>query len=268
MNFKLSAFIFSSVVMQTHGENINWNCGFYFQEDYCDSNFVNCLDQRNGECYNEECYKYWFCPTGVNPGVVVGGQTFFEGWGRRLDNSDITEINDCKEVMYQISVKTTGISEAHIQLLAKPKINEGEEESSECPILTFDSATINGKLYNTIKILKGVSDDKESLFLGLFQLNAILDAFTTADTQNSGTKYDFFANNCASFLISVGLELGIIPGEKEKIISFIAHQISSKFVMDKLSATGDEKIHTNEFDGDNEDVVVEEFISNYIHQHI
>jgi len=187
---------------------------------------------------------------------------------RRLDESDITEINDCKEVMYQISVKTTGISGSHVTLLATPQFNEGEEESSECPILSFDSATINGKLDNAIRILKEASDAKESLFLGLFQLNVILDAFTTASVKNSGTKYDFFSNNCASFLISMGLELGISPGEKKKVTSFIAQQISSEFVMDKLLATSAGKIHSNLNDGDNEDAVVEEFISNYVQQRI
>jgi len=188
-------------------------------------------------------------------------------WCRRLDESDITEIYDCNEVMYQISVIASGISEAHVSFLAKPQYNEGEEELRECPILSFDSAVDNGSLENAIHISTEASDAKESLFLGLFQLNVILDAFTTASVQNSGTKYDFFANNCASFLISMGLELGINPGDK-KITSFIAHQISSEFVMDNLLATSAGKIHTNAFDGDNADVVVEEFISDYIYQRI
>jgi len=186
---------------------------------------------------------------------------------RRLHESDVSELNDCNKALYQISVKTTGSSEAHISFLAKPQYNELEEESSECPVLSFDSALDNGKLDSAIHIVTEASDAKESLFLGLFQLSVILDAFTSASIQNSGTKYDFFANNCASFLISMGLELGINPGDK-KITSFIAQQISSEFVMDNLLATGAGKIHTELFGADNEDAVVEEFVSDYIHQRI
>jgi len=139
-------------------------------------------------------------------------------------------------------------------------------ESCTCPLLSFETgADDNGNVDNAIHVMTDAADDNESLNLGSFPLSIILDAFTTASVKNSGTEYDFLVNNCATFIISMGLELGIDPSDT-KIISFIAQQISSEFLLNKLLEVDAGKIHTDIYDGQNEAVVVEEFISNYIHE--
>jgi len=211
------------------------------------------------------------------------------GRGRRLDALDITELyNDCNEI-YEISVLPTGSSNAHIALIAKPQCNELKGESCTCPLLSFDTgADDNGILDNAIHAMTDAADEKESLNLGSFPLSTILDAFTITSVKNSGTEYDFLVNNCASFIISMVLELGIDPGDT-KIISFMTQHISSKFILTQLLEVDHGKIkNTNErmasnivyhgsigrdgdtgiYDSQNDAVVVEEFISDYIHEHI
>jgi len=187
---------------------------------------------------------------------------------RHLDELDITELYyDCNNEIYQISVVTIGSSKAHIALVAKPQCNELKGESCTCPLLSFDSVDDNGNHDNTIHVMTDAADDKDSLNLGSFPLSTILDAFTTASVKNSGTEYDFLVNNCATFIISMGLELGIDPSDT-KIISFIAQQISSEFILNQLSEVDAGKVDTDIYDGQNDAVVVEEFISNYIHERI
>eukprot|EP00751_Fragilariopsis_kerguelensis_P044454 CAMPEP_0170992480 /NCGR_PEP_ID=MMETSP0736-20130129/9775_1 /TAXON_ID=186038 /ORGANISM="Fragilariopsis kerguelensis, Strain L26-C5" /LENGTH=236 /DNA_ID=CAMNT_0011417959 /DNA_START=393 /DNA_END=1103 /DNA_ORIENTATION=+ len=208
--------------------------------------------------------------------------------GRHLDATDITELyNDCNNEIYQISVVTTGSSNAHIALVAEPQCNELTRESCTCPLFSFDTnADDNGNLDNVISVMTVPADEKESLNLGSFQLLTILDAFTTTSVKNSGTEYDFLVNNCASFIISMGLELGIDPSDT-KIISFMAQHISSEFILKQLLEVDHGKIeNTNEnmasnlvyhgsvgsdtdiYDSQNDAVVVQEFISDYIHEHI
>jgi len=211
-----------------------------------------------------------------------------EGW-RRLDALDITEhYSNCNSEIYQISVVTTGSSKAHIALVANPQCNELEGESCTCPLLSFDTGAYdNGNLDNAIHVMTGAPDEKESLNLGSFSLLTILDAFTAASVKNSGTEYDFLVNNCASFIISMGLELGINPSDT-KIISFMAQHISSKFILKQLLEVDHGKIkNTNErmasnlvyhgsvgrdgdtdiYDSQIDAVVVEEFIVDYIREH-
>jgi len=186
---------------------------------------------------------------------------------RHLDVLDITELYyDCNNEIYQISVVTIGSSKAHIALVAKPQCNELKGESCTCPLLSFDTgADDNGILDNAVHAITDAADEKESLNLGSFPLSTILDAFTITSVKNSGTEYDFLVNNCASFIISMVLELGIDPGDT-KIISFMTQHISSKFILTQLLEVDAGKIHTDIYDGQNEAVVVEEFISNYIHE--
>jgi len=187
---------------------------------------------------------------------------------RRLDELDITELDNCSNEIYQVSVVTIGSSKAHVALVAKPQCNELKGESCTCPLLSFDTgADDNGNVDNTMRITTYTTDDKASLNLDSFPLSTILDAFTTASVKNSGTEYDFLVNNCATFIISMGLELGIDPSDT-KIISFIAQQISSEFILNQLSEVDAGKVHTDIYDGQNDAVVVEDFISNYIHERI
>jgi len=166
------------------------------------------------------------------------------GRGRRLDALDITELyNDCNEI-YVFSVLPTGSSNAHIALIAKPQCNELKGESCTCPLLSFDTgADDNGILDNAIHAMTDAADEKESLNLGSFPLSTILDAFTITSVKNSGTEYDFLVNNCASFIISMVLELGIDPGDT-KIISFMTQHISSKFILTQLLEVDHGKIKT------------------------
>jgi len=207
---------------------------------------------------------------------------------RRLDELDFTEIDNCSNELYQISVVTIGSSKAHIALVAKPQCNELKGESCTCPHLSFDSVDDNGSHDNTIHFLTDVADDKDSLILGSFPLSTILEAFKTASVKNNGTEYDFLVNNCASFIISMGLELGIDPSDT-KIISFMAQHISSEFILKQLLDVDHGKIeNTNErmasnlvyhgsvgrdgdtdiYDSQIDTVVVEEFIYDYIHERI
>jgi len=187
---------------------------------------------------------------------------------RHLHELDSTELDNCSNALYQISVVTIGSSKAHIALNAKPQCNELKGESCTCPLLSFDTGTDdNGNLDNAIHVMTDAADDKESLNLGSFPLSTILDAFTSASVKNSGTEYDFLVNNCASFIINMGLELGIDPSDT-KIISFIAQQISSEFILNQLLEVDAGKIHTDIYDSQNDAVVVEEFISNYILERI
>jgi len=215
------------------------------------------------------------------------------GRGRRLDALDITELyNDCNSEIYQISVVTTGSSNAHIALVAEPQCNELTGESCTCPLLSFDSGAYdNGNLDNAIHVMTDAPDENESLNLGSFSLLTILDAFTAAAVKNSGTEYDFLVNNCASFIISMGLELGIDPSDTKitQIISFMAQHISSEFILEQLLEVDHGKIeNTNEnmasnlvyhgsvgrdgdtdiYDSQIDTVVVEEFIYDYIHERI
>jgi len=187
---------------------------------------------------------------------------------RHLHELDFTELYECNNEIYQISVVTIGSSKAHIALVAKPKCNESEGEACTCPLLSFDSGTDdNGNLDNSIRVMTGAGDDKEALNLGSFPLSTILDAFTIASVKNSGTEYDFLVNNCASFIISMLVELGIDLSDK-KIISFTVQQFSTEFILNKLLDVDAGKIHTDIYDGRNDAVVVEEFISNYIRERI
>jgi len=174
-------------------------------------------------------------------------------------------------------------------LVAEPQCNELTGESCTCPLLSFDSGAYdNGNLDNAIHVMTDAPDENESLNLGSFSLLTILDAFTAAAVKNSGTEYDFLVNNCASFIISMGLELGIDPSDTKitQIISFMAQHISSEFILEQLLEVDHGKIeNTNENmasnlvyhgsvgrDGDtdsqNDAAVVQEFISDYIHEHI
>jgi len=187
--------------------------------------------------------------------------------GRSLHELEITELDNCSNELYQISGKTSG-KEGHVLLVAKPECNESEGEACTCPLLSFDSGTDdNGNVDNAIQVMTGAGDDTEALNLGAFPLSTILDAFTTASVKNSGTEYDFLDNNCASFMISMLVELGIDLSDK-KIISFTVQQISSEFLLNKLLEADTEKNHNDIYDSQNDAVVVEEFISNYILERI
>jgi len=277
-----------------HDNTIYWNlrylktcpctcggtCGssFLVDNDGCDSDsrisanghselipWASCVDGYRSCCGSGEIF-YAYSLNG--DGICKAPRTW-----RRLRELDIFEGNNCNTTMYQLGVQTTGSSQAHLSFVAKPKCDTSNEESCECPFLSFDSVpdSGDGNLNHVIQVLneKDVfpDEDPNNFLLGLFSLKAILDAFTTASDQDYGTKYDFLVDNCATFLISMGLKLGIDPADK-KISSFIVQQISTEFVMKKLLETDDGKIHTNIYDGHNEAVVVEEFISHYIHEHI
>jgi len=183
--------------------------------------------------------------------------------------------------MYELSLEVTGSSHAHVSFIAKPKCNASEGKScGECPLLFLDSSSnlagddMDPAIHtwddkqNTNNLVR--DDEQESLVLGLFPLKAILDSFAVASNQEDRIKYDFISNNCASFLISMGHSLGIDPADK-KITAFVAKQISNEFVMTELLKTNVGNIYTNNdyYDGDKNDaVVVENFISNYIHEHV
>ena len=175
--------------------------------------------------------------------------------------------------MYELGLQVVGISGTHISFIAKPQCNTSEEESCECPILFIDSsANLAGDdMDQAIYALNNeddlVVDDQESLMLGLFPLKAILDSFNVASNQHDGIKYDFTSNNYVSFLISMGHSLGIDPSDK-RITSFVTKQISNEFVMTRLLETDAGNVYTNDYNGDNEAVVVENLITNYIHEHI
>jgi len=257
-----------------YGINTGCECGGcpdgYYQDGCYPCSCVplpTCVPNERSCCGDGEIYYEWNGYTGCKTTARRG---------RRLNQLDNPKMYDCQKVMYQLSVETTGSSKAHLSFVAKPQFDALDDKSSECPFLSIDSVpdSANGNLDIAIHILNEedvlADDDQNILMLGLFNLEAIQEAFTTASVQNSGTKYDFIENNCASFLISMGYSLGIDPSDKniEKITSFIAQQISSEFVMNNLLNTGADKVHTKNRDGDNEAEIMEEFITNYIHQRI
>lgn len=194
--------------------------------------------------------------------------------GRRLNGSEVSQRFDCYEsMMYELGLQLVGSSGTHISFIAKPQCNTSEEESCECPILFIDSSPnlagdyMDQAIYAWNNQDDLVVDDQESFMLGLFPLKAILNSFDVASNQHDGIKYDFTSNNCASFLISMGHSLGIDPADK-RITSFVAKQISNEYVMTQLLETDAGNVYTKNYDIDDEAVVVENFISNYIHQRI
>jgi len=193
---------------------------------------------------------------------------------RRLNGSEVSSLVDCSgTMMYELRLEVSGTSLAHLSFIAKPLCDTSDDKSCESPILFLDSSFnlegdhMDQAIYAGKKEDNLVVDEQESLMIGLFPLKAILDSVAAVSNQDDGTKYDFITNNCASFIISMMQSLGIDPADK-KITSFVTQQISNEFVMAELLKTDVGNIYTNDYDGDNDAVVVENFISNYIQQRI
>jgi len=219
------------------------------------------LEPEKAQMYNERLEFARF--------IRMWLESSFAGNRRHLHQLDSSQMDNCQNVMYQIDFEISGESETHLSFTIKPQCKALDEESCNCPVLSIDSIPdlATGNLNNNIHILTESNNDKKSLILGLFPLNVIVDAFTTASVKSSGTKYDLLQNNCASFLISIGLELGIDPANKE-ITSFVADQISTEFVMNQFLEEIDGTDFTKTIDSNNFAVAVEEFISNYVQERI
>jgi len=181
---------------------------------------------------------------------------------RRLALSEAVS-HECAGEMYDLSIVVDG---AHILLSAEPKCvgSLRNNECQECPALVFHS---------TLSLDKGgeqlmeknihefeLNENNERLVLGTFVLGTLVEAFVEAPV-GASKQYNLFSNNCAGLPINMGLHLGIDPTD-HKIISFVSRNLPKKVPSAIIDKTIIEK------HGKEDTVVIEEFVSTYIHDRV
>jgi len=229
MNLKLTAFIFASGVMQSHGVT-QCNPDYMCTSDPNCAGFFGCINALDVDQTTEDMCADW-CEASDdwkwNPNNPRPPQ-------RKLDESDILASlsSSCADTFYKISIKTIG-EYGHIGALAEPSCKDADNIKAcvDCPSYVFH-ANLDAEHPDLLqKIVEEVVvvDDKENVkpdieIEHLYELQELFGAFKDVELDDN-ESYNLMYNNCGTFLIKMAHKLGIDPTDPD-IINSVATMLS------------------------------------------